>query len=280
MAKKRGNNEGSITKRNDGHWMARITVGRDPETGRLQRVSFYGKTREAAAEAMARALSDKSRGVFVKPEKSTVGRWLDLWLNEYKRPSVRPRTFDCYEFLIRRHLKPTLGRIPLKDLRPETLQGLYNEKLKAGLSARTIHLIHVVIHGALEQAVKNRLVARNVCDATTLPKREKKEIQPLTLDQVSQLLAAIREDRFYPAILLEFSTGLRRGELLALRWQDVDLPAGLLHVRQNLVRVRNQTDDTKTHLIFQEPKTPQSRRTIPLPEDILEELNRYRARAA
>lgn len=280
MPKKRGNNEGSITKRSDGRWMARIAVGRDPQTGQLKRVSFYGKTRQEAADQMARALSDLSRGSFVKPEKMTVGEWLDIWLNEYKRPGVRQKTYDCYEVLIRCHLKPALGHIPLKDLRPENLQWLYNEKAKAGLSARTIHLIHVVIHGALEQAIKNQLVLRNASVATVRPREAKKEIQPLSLDQVSQLLAVIREDRPYPAILLEFSTGLRRGELLALRWQDVDLQAGLLHVRQNLVRVSNQTGDRKTRIIFQEPKTPQSRRTIPLPEDILEELKRHKARQA
>lgn len=283
MPKKRGNNEGSITKRSDGRWMARVTVGRNPDTGKLQRVSLYGKTREAVAEAMSRALSDKSRGAFVRPEKVTLGEWLDMWLNDYKKPGVRPATYDTYEVAIRCHIKSLVGHIPLKDLRPENLQWLYNEKLKAGLSPKWIRQIHIVLHGALKQAIKNQLVVRNVSEATILPKVANKEIQPLTLDEVNRLLAVIKEDRLYPAILLEFGTGLRRGELLALRWQDVDLQAGLLYVRQSLVRVGNHTatgDDRKTRLIFQEPKTPQSRRTIPLAEDILEEIKRHKARVA
>lgn len=237
MGKKRGNNEGSITKRNDGRWMARITIGRNPETGQLKRAYFYGKTRQEVADQMAKALSDISRGSFVKPEKITVGEWLDTWLQEYKGPSVRPITYDSYEMLIRCHIKPTVGHIALKDLRPENLQWLYNEKVKAGLSPRSVRYIHAVLHGAMEQAMKNQLVIRNVSEATVLPKEKKKEIRPLTLEQVNQLLTAIRQDRLFPAILLELGTGLRRGELLALRWQDVDLQTGVLHVRQTLVRV-------------------------------------------
>lgn len=230
---------------------------------------------------MARSLSDLSRGSFVKPEKITVGEWLDIWLQEYKRPSVRPATFDGLETMIRCQLKAALGHIPLKDLRPEHIQRLYNEKSKSGLSPRYIRRIHVTLHSSLEQAMKNQLVTRNTSKAVMLPKMGKKEIQPLSLEQVGQLLGAIQGDRLYPTILLEFNTGLRRGELLGLRWQDVDLQAGVLHVRQTLARVGTHTGDgPKTRLIFQEPKTSQSRRTIPIPGNILEELKRHKARQA
>ncbi|WP_406677721.1 site-specific integrase [Moorella sp. ACPs] len=141
--------------------------------------------------------------------------------------------------------------------------------------------IHTVIHEALDQAVKNGLVACNVSEATVLPAEEKKEISPLTREQVDCLLTAVKDDRLYPAILLEVATGLRRGELLALRWQDVDLKAGVLSVKQNLVRVRNHgaaPGERKTRLVFQEPKTPQSRRTVSIPEYALTELKRHKAR--
>ena len=183
--------------------------------------------------------------------------------------------------VVRCHLKPSLGPIPLKDLRPEYLQELYTQKVKTGLSAGSVRLIHAVIHGALEQAMKNQLVIRNVSEACVLPRKEKKEIKPLTQEEVRRLLNAGKEGRLYPAILLEFGTGLRRGELLGLRWQDVDLVRSLLHVRQALVRVGGQGDgNKKSRLAFQEPKTPLSRRTIPIPEDALEELKRHRARQA
>lgn len=283
MAKKRGNNEGSIVRRKDGRWMASITIGRNPETGRLKRAYFYGKTRQEASDQLAKALSDLSRGTFVAPQKLTVGQWLDTWLREYKGGSVRPLTLDNYERYIRCHLAPALGHIPLKDLRPEHVQRLYNEKRDAGLFPGSIRVMHLVLHGALKQAMKNQLVVRNVTEATVLPSPKKAAIHPLSLDQVGQLLATITEDRLFAAVLLGLGTGLRRGEILAVRWQDVDLQAAVLHVRQALERVKNHSptaDGKKTRLIFQDPKTQESRRSIPIPEDIVEELKRHKARQA
>ncbi|MGB9866851.1 MAG: tyrosine-type recombinase/integrase [Bacillota bacterium] len=277
--KKRANGEGSIFRRPNGLWCGLITAGRDPATGKLKRMSFSGRTRAEVQVKIAKALADLQAGTAVLPTKLTVGQWLDCWLEEYKKPSLRPTTFDSYEAMVRCHLKPAIGHIPLKDLRPEHLQRLYNDELAEGTSPRTVRYIHAVIHQALRQAVKNQLVGRNVAEATTLPAEERKEIHPLTLEQVNQLLASIQQDRLYPAILLELATGLRRGELLALRWQDVDLRAGTLTVRRNLVRIRNHDGGgAKTRLVFQEPKTPQSRRTIPIPEDVVAELKRHKAR--
>jgi integrase len=197
------------------------------------------------ADRLAAASSDLNRGTFVAPRKLTVGQWLTTWLQEYKRPSVSAVTFDSYEILVCRHLIPTLGHIPLKDLRPEHVQQLYNEKWKQadrrprGLWVRAVRYLHAVLHGALQQALKNQLRVRNVTEAAKRPGEVKRAILPLTLPQVDHLLTAIEQDRQFVAVFLELGTGLRRGELLALRWQDVDLDAELLHVRQTLVRVRN-----------------------------------------
>jgi Phage integrase, N-terminal SAM-like domain len=159
MAKKRGNNEGSITKRKDGLWQAAITIGRDPKTGKLKRATFYAKTRQAAADKLTKALRDTAQGTFVAPHKLTLGEWLDTWLWEYKKPRLRPITFDSYEMLIRRHLKPALGHMPLRDLRPEHLQHFLNSRKEQGFSARTVRYCHTIIHGALAQAEKNQLEA-------------------------------------------------------------------------------------------------------------------------
>jgi integrase len=283
MPKKRGNNEGSITRRKDGRFMARITIGRNPATGKLQRVCFYGKTRKAVADQMAQALGDLGRGAFVAPHKLTLGVWLDTWLRDYKAPSIRPATLDSYAMMIRCHLKPALGHIALKDLRPDQVQRLYNDKRDARLSSRTVRYLHMILHGALQQAMKNQLVMRNVSEATTPPARKTRKMRPLTLAQVNQFLAAVKEDRLFPAIFLALGTGLRRGELLALRWSDIDLNAGVIHVRQALIRVGNydaSAGDRKTRLIFQEPKTEESRRTIPVPADIIEALTHHKARQA
>jgi integrase len=284
MAKKRGNNEGTIVKRTDGRWVASISIGRDPQTGKLKRAWFYGKTRQEAAEQLAKALRDNQRGAFVAPHKLTLGEWLDTWLWEYKRPRIRPITFDSYEMLLRKHLKPTMGHLPLKDLRPEHLQHFYNKKRRQGASARTVRYLHTLLYGALTQAEKNQLVFRNVATLVEPPRKERKEMQTLTLQQVTDhLLPALAEDRLFAAIYLLFGTGLRRGELLALRWRDVDLDAGVLHVRQTLVRVKNhesKEDERKTRLDFQEPKTAYSRRTVPIPEECLAALRRHKARQA
>ena len=140
MAKKRGNNEGSITRRPNGLWMAQITVGRDPATGKPKRATFYGKTRQDVADKLTKALRDKQQGTFVAPHKLTLGEWLDTWLWEYKKPKLRPLSFTDYEMVIRRHLKPALGHIPLQDLRPEHVPHYYNEKGHCGMAAKTLRL--------------------------------------------------------------------------------------------------------------------------------------------
>ena len=259
MAKKRGNNEGTIARRKDGRWTASITIGRDPETGKPKRAWFYGKTRQEAAEQLAKALREKQQGTFVVPHKLTLGEWLSTWLQEYKKPRLRPITFDSYEMLVRRHLVPALGHIALRDLRPEHLQHFYNEKMQQGSSARTVRYCHTILHGALAQAEKHQLIARNVSKLTELPREVRKEMHTLTLDQVAgKLLPAIAQDRLFAAIFLAFGTGLRRGELLALRWKDVDVKTGTWQVRQTLVRVTDHTateGEGRTRLLFQEPKT-------------------------
>jgi integrase len=269
MAKKRGNNEGSISKRSDGLYMARMSIAG-------KRVCFYGETRDEAAKKLAQALHEKQRGTFVAAHKLTVGEWLDTWVNDYKRPKVRPVTYDTYAMIINKHLKPALGTIGLQDLRPEHLQRYYNDKR---LNARTIRLHHKVMSNALLQAEKNGLVSRNVCRLVELPRQTRRETRTLTLAQVTeQLLPTLQEDRLYSAYLVLFMTGLRRGELLGLRWQDVDFNAGRLNVRQTIGRV--YVAKGKTQLTFSEPKTEKSRRTIPIPDACLTALKRHRAQQA
>lgn len=272
MGKKKANGEGTIFQRPNGLWAAQITIGRDPTTGKLKRMSYSGKTRKEVQEKVTKALADMQQGVFVEPTKLTVGEWLDIWLAEYKKPCLRPLVWESYEVIVRVHLKPAIGGLKLKDLRPERLQHLYNEKSASGLSASTVKHIHLVIHGALEQAMKNGLVVRNVSEATTLPRGEKKDIRALSLEEEEHFLEVLGEDRLGPAFITLLGTGLRRGELLALRWEDVDLSQGILHVKQDMVRTKSEG------LIFQAPKTAKSRRTIPLPEEVVAELKRHKAR--
>jgi integrase len=186
-----------------------------------------------------------------------------------------------YEGLATRHLVPALGSIKLQSLRADHIQGVINAR-SAELSPRTIEMLRMILSGALKQAMRVGLARHNACEAVVLPRRPTRELHPLTLAQVRHLLETMKRDRMYPVIFLAFGTGLRRGELLALRWIDVNLDAGVLHIRQALSRVKNRdtTQANKTRLHFGEPKTGSSRRSIPLPADITVELKAYKARQA
>ena len=273
---KRGSGEGSISRRKDGRWMAQISLGNDLATGKPKRRTFYGKTRQEVAEKLRKALADFKEGGFIDTGKMTVEVWFRKWLDIYSKPKVRISTWESYNSVFRRHIAPTIGHLLLKDLRPEHLQQLYNDKLangrvdgKGGLSATTVSYIHAVLHQGFKQAVLEQLVFRNVAESVNKPKKKRHEVTPLTIDEVNTLLTTAREDRLFPALLVEWGTGLRRGELLGLKWPDVDLKRGQVMVRQSLIR-------TRQGLIFSEPKTPKSRRTIPLPAEVTTELRRHK----
>jgi len=273
MAGKRGNGEGCISKRKDGTWCAVITVGRKPD-GKLKQKFFYGKTRQEVAEKLNKALNELRQGTFVEATAVTVESWLKTWLEEYKRPKLRLTTFESYRIMAECHIVPAIGHIKLKDLRPEHLQHLYNEKLKAGLSPRTVRYIHLVVHSALKQALKNQLVYRNVAEATELPADKKKEARALTLEEMDRFLNALEGDRLKAAFVTLLGTGLRRGELLALKWDNVNLKEGIIAVKENLVWI------AKKGFVFQPPKTEKSKRVVPLPDDVLAELKRHKVRQA
>lgn len=183
------------------------------------------------------------------------------------------------------HIKPEIGNIQLKKLQPHHLQKLYNDKRthgrvdgQGGLSARSVRIMHTVLHSALGQALKEGLVARNVSEATILPRYERKEPRVLTLEEEKRFFKALAEDRLGPAFLLDLGSGLRCGELLALRWEDVNLEEGIIRVSRSLSRVKTDGGPTKTILIFQEPKSKKSKRTIPLPKWAVAALKTQKAR--
>lgn len=266
--KKRGNGEGSISKWKDG-WRGRITLGRDPETGKLKTKAFYGKTRKDVSDKMAEALAQLHEGNYTEPNKKTVGEYLDEWLSTIK-PSVKLTTWESYAIQVRKHIKPAIGHLKLQQLQTRHIQKLINNKIQEGhLTVRSIKYIHVVLNNALEQAIKEQLIKFNPAVAAKLPKQEKKEVEALTIEQVKAFLAKAKETRHYTAYLVELATGLRRGELLALRWKNIDLEAGNLQIKENLVVVKGGA-------IFQEPKTKSSKRDINLPPHINAELKKHK----
>ena len=264
MAKKRGNNEGSITKRKDGRWQGAVTIGRNDD-GSQKRKYIYGKTRTEVSVKINELLHSINIGEYIdKDENPTIEDWLLNWLYNYKKNSIKAKTFDQYEYLIRYRIVPDLGDVKLIDLKENKLQKLYNRLFEDGLSARTIQLINTVLHSALDKAIKCGILNRNVCEIIELPKQTTKERRVLTLKEQKALLDELKNDEYGNMYIFALYTGLRRGEVLALTWDDVDLNSCIVSVSKTLSRVNTYGDSKKTKLVISEPKTDKSKRVIPI----------------
>ena len=265
MAKRRGNGEGSITQRKDGRWEARYTAH---TASAPKRRVIYGKTRKAVADKLARALADCASGLVFDDGSMKVGEYLDRWLEDSDRGSVRASTYERHREIVRLHIRPELGRVKLSRLTPAHVQGHYRDKLDSGLSAATVQKIHTVLHKALTQALKWNMVPRNVADAVEAPRPTPKEMRPLSPEEGRRLLEASRGDGLEALYVLAVHTGMRQGELLALKWEDVDLSEGVVRVRRTLARSGGRVS-------LGEPKTRRSRRPVHLTGAAVEALRSH-----
>ncbi len=267
MTGKRANGEGNIYKRADGRYEAKVTL---PDGTRK---SYYRKTRAEANAALTRALHDLAQGLPVVAEKQTVGDYLTSWLDSAAH-SLAPRTFTRYSNHITHSLTPALGRIRLAKLSPQPIQSLYAAKLAEGVAPGTVRQMHAVLRRAHGEALRLGLVPRNVATLVKVPRASRPEMQVLSPDEARILLAAAEGDRLEALYVLALTTGMRLGELLAVRWTDVDLhtktPA--LHVRATLRYINADT------YFFDPPKTAQSRRRIGLSGKGLDALRNHRTR--
>jgi integrase len=236
---KRGNGEGSISRRKNGGWCAQYVVY--TSEGRKRR-TLYGKTRKEVAAKLSKALADREVGLVFDAGTLTVGEYLDRWLLHSARGRVRQKTYERYESIVRVHLVPALGRIRLKALTPDHVRGLYREKLDGGLAPRTVLHIHRTLSKALKQATDDGLIPRNAAASVKPPQPRREEIQPLSGDQVWAFLGTVAGDRLEALYVLAITTGLRQGELLALKWEDVDLEGEypMLQVRRSLSETRGR----------------------------------------
>jgi len=257
---KNGNGEGSIYphKKNGkkvgyrGAYWIHTTEG-------PKRRYVTGKTRDEVHDKLIEALGHRAQGLVFDAGYVTVGEYLTRWLKNSVKGTVRVSTYEIHRHMIEPHIVPALGRLKLKDLNPAHVRGFYREKLDSGLSTATVRKMHSVLRKALNQAVLDRLIPRNACEAVKPPKVERKEITPLNREQSKALLEAASNarDRLEALYVLAIHTGMREGELLGLKWEDVDLERGLLRLRHALVREGGKT-------VLEGLKTPKSRRSVRL----------------
>jgi integrase len=272
MAKKkgRGNGDGDVwpRKNKEGKVIGYRASYFGPD-GKRRYVS--GKTKEEARAKKRQALADADRGLVFDAGTLTVEEYLSRWLADSVRDTVRSTTFERYEQITRKHIVPEVGRVKIKALTPAHVRGLYRKKLEAGLSPRTVQYVHVTLHKALKQAVRDGLIPRNATEAVKPPQVRREEIRPLTPEQVKTLFEAAKGDRLEALYILAVTTGLRQGELLGLKWDDVDMEAGTLQVRRTLITAKGGP-------VISPPKTKGSRRTVKLSQRALEALRSHLAR--
>jgi len=267
MGRRRANGEGTITRRRNGTWQAALTL---PDA---RRKFFYGKTKDEVRQKLVEAVRSRDVGSFVDSHGITVGEFLDQWIAEVVKPSVRPWTYLGYEVHVRKHIKPAVGHIRLDRLTPMHVQALMNRKLRDGLSPKSVRYIRGTLRAALNQARRWGLVAQNAAALADPPRVERFAILPFTPDEARRFLAAIQGDRFEALYSVALTMGLRQAEALGLRWEDVDLDLGTLRVSKQLQRI-----DGRFQLV--EPKTDRSRRVLVLPAPVADVLRAHRDRQA
>jgi len=230
---------------------------------------FTGRTRDVVKERLAEAQRQAHAGQLVMGRDQTVAQYLERWLAEAVRHSVRPRTYENYDLCVRR-LLPHLGRVRLPALAPEHIQHALGDLLDRRLAARTVRQVHMVLRCSLKQAVLWRLIPSNPSDAVKAPRAERKEMRTLTEEEVRRLLTVTAGTRHHSLWVFLVTTGVRLGEALALRWADIDLLEGHANIRRALQR------QPGAGMVFVEPKSSRGRRTVPFPPETLKALEAHR----
>src|SRR5574340_170285 len=248
MAKKRGQGEGSIYRRKDGLWAAALMY-------HGKRVVKYFSTQHEARDWLQETRHQMRDGLTIAVTKLTVTEFLREWLTTYE-DSVRPKTYEQYTQIVNRYLAPEFGNLKLRDLRPDHIQTFYARKIRDGKSQRTVLIIHAVLHRALNQALRWGLIGRNPAQAVNRPKFKKKEMQTLDEAQVKALLRVVEGSRHETLFWMAVTTGLRQGELLGLKWSDLDWVSRRLSVQRQLQRFRQRG------LVFTPPKSDAGRRSV------------------
>jgi len=267
---RRSNGEGSVYRRADGRWTGAHYVLR-PDGGRVRR-AVYAKTQRAAVAKLDELVAKTSAGVPLAVESWTVESYASHWMGPVVTPRLRPATVSSYRSTLRLHIVPGLGRYTLRRLTPTHVRALLAAKLEAGLSVRSVQIIHSTLRAMLAEAMRDELVERNVAALVRVPTAEREEVQPWSPEEAGTFLRSARKDRLYALFAVGVGLGMRRGELLGLRWSDVDLDKRVVHVRHTAQRVYGHG------MVFGPPKSARSRRDIPLPAVTVGVLLEHRKR--
>lgn len=288
--------------KNNNKWYLIISHGWDPTLRngkggyKQQWIDLHTTDKNVAKENKKTILAElKIKGRYDPPSTDLFKNWLDFWLNELKKSNIRATTYDFYEYLIRIHIKPELGSYQLKDIGPEVLQKFYNQKRiekklskkkdELGnylpsdefLSSRTIRGMQIVIDMALKKAVQLHKIPENPNAVLEKVKYKRPKVKYLTSAQVIDFLEGISNDRWYPAIVTDLGSGLRVGELVAIKWKEhIDLDRGIIRVEGAISEVNTyQEEGPKTVRQLQDPKSEKGKRIVPLPEDVIEVLRHW-----
>ncbi len=253
---------GTIIKRGDSYRI-KVSLGKDATTGKyLAHYETVRGNKKDADRRLNELIHQLENGTFVKPGKSTLSEYLNLWLADYCKPNLSPRTLELYSYICEKHIVPSLGNILLVDLRPQHLQRLYADKLSSGLSNRTVQIIHVTLHKAIKNAVKVGLLSRNIVEAVDRPKIQRQEMRVMTETDLHLFLEYAKDTPYYALFYASLFTGMRRSELLALRWSDIDLELCQIYVNRSMQYISKA--DPENRISFKEPKTTKGRRLIAL----------------
>lgn len=276
MAKRAAQGAGTIRKKTVNrngkqytYWEARITIGRDPGTGKQIQQSFSGKTQKEVREKMQAAAVEVNTGTYIPPAKMTVGQWLDIWSAEYLG-NLKPGTVTTYTLNIRKHIKPAMGAVKLSDLHPHMVQTFVNGL--EGLSSASVRIAYKVLHMALEKAVRLEYIPKNPASNCVLPKLEQKAIQPLDDTQTAAVLTAAKGTEIEYLVTVALFAGMRLSELLGLTWDSIDNKKGTITVSKQLALPAHRKDG-----IFITPKNGTSR-TITPASSVLSALKEQRIR--
>ena len=261
---------GNIRRRGANSWQLTIEMQRSTDGRRKQLTHTVHGTKKDAETKLRELITATERGDYVAPTKETVGRFLERWLDTYAGTNTSPRTQRDYRGKIYLYLLPAFRTLPLTALRPEHVQGLYADLLERGLSRRTVLHTHRILKEALAHAVKWRFLARNVCDAVDAPRPDRKEMVALDTNGVVRLLSAAKKSKYRDVFLTALYTGLRRSEVLALRWPDVDLDRGVIRVVAGLHRLSGNG------LVLLPVKTARSRRQVTITQEVVDVLRGIR----